>query len=428
MHKNTAPIGVSHRVTPPESGAPRAGRRGFWIVTTVLGFSLTAASAPTPLYGVYAADWNFSPITLTVVFAVYAVALLGALLAFGSLSDAIGRKPVIMTALACQVVALLWFITADSVAWLVAARIAQGLATGLVSAAVSAALLDLQPPGRTGLAALMNALVSTAGLGAGALGSGALVEYAPRPERLVYVLLLLAAVLLLVVTPFLVDETVPTRSRPRLWSSIGVPKPVLPAFLAAAPCLVATLALGGLYLSLGPSLAAQLSHSHNHLLGGAVPAMLCGTGALATAVLRSASARTCMIVGCTTLVTGSLLTATALSLDVPALFYVSTVIAGVGFGTGYLGALRSLVSLVGPQQRAALVSAIYIVVYTAFSVPVVVAGVVATHVDLRHTAITFCAVLTVLALTALVATLRTSARPEHTTTSDFAGPSDSQSS
>ncbi len=428
MQKNTAPIGAGHRLTPPEPGAPRAGRRGFRIVTTVLGFSLTAASAPTPLYGVYAADWNFSEITLTVVFAVYAVALLGALLAFGTLSDAIGRKPVIITALACQVIGLLWFITADSVAWLVAARIAQGLATGLVSAAVSAALLDLQPPGRTGLAALMNALVSTAGLGAGALGSGALVEYAPHPERLVYVVLLLAAVLLLVVTPAFVDESVTTRSRPRLWSSISVPKPVRPAFLAAAPCLVATLALGGLYLSLGPALASRLSNSHNHLLGGAVPAMLCGTGALATAVLRSAPARSCMIVGCTTLVAGSLLTATALSLDSPALFYVSTVIAGVGFGTGYLGALRSLVSLVDPQHRAALVSAIYIVVYTAFSVPVVVAGVMATHIGLRHTAIIFCVVLAVLALTALVATLRRPARPQHTAPSDLAGLPDPQSS
>ncbi|MGW3108306.1 MFS transporter [Streptomyces sp. NPDC001100] len=427
MQKNTA-IRADHRLIPPQPGVPLAGRRGFWIVTTVLAFSLTAASAPTPLYGVYAADWNFSEITLTVVFAVYAVALLGALLAFGTLSDAIGRKPVIIMALACQVIGLLWFITADSVAWLVAARIAQGLATGLVSAAVSAALLDLQPPGRTGLAALMNALVSTAGLGAGALGSGALVEYAPHPERLVYVVLLPAAVLLLVLTAVLVDESVTTKSRPRLWSSISVPKPVRPAFLAAAPCLVSTLALGGLYLSLGPSLASQLSNSHNHLLGGAVPAMLCGTGALATAVLRSAPARSCMIVGCTTLVSGSLLTAAALSLGSPALFYVSTVIAGVGFGTGYLGALRSLVSLVGPQHRAALVSAIYIVVYTAFSVPVVVAGVMATHIGLRHTAITFCGVLAVLALTALVATLRRPARPQHPAPSDRAGLPDPQSS
>ncbi|MGJ6968837.1 MFS transporter [Streptosporangium sp. G11] len=393
---------------------PGGGPRGFWIVTAVLGFSLAAAGAPTPLYGVYAARWGFSAITLSVVFAVYAVALLGALLAFGALSDAVGRKPVVILALSLQVIGLLCFVAATDAGWLLAARVAQGAATGLVSAAASAALLDLQPPGRPGLGAFMNALMSSAGLCAGALGSGALVQYAPHPERLVYVVLLVMAVLLLAGVLLLVDETVTDRKRPRLWSRIAVPKPIRPAFLTAVPCLAATLALGGLYLSLGPSLAGDLNHSHNHLLGGGVPAMLCGTGALATAALRLRAPRVCMIAGCVTLTSGSALTTIALVVESPGLFYASTVVAGVGFGAGCLGSLRSLVSLADPEQRGALVSAIYIVVYTAFSVPIVVAGVIATHIGLHATAIGFCAVLAVLALTALIATLRTSAPAEPT--------------
>ncbi|MGC5567915.1 MFS transporter [Streptomyces sp. FR-108] len=423
--RNSAAVHAAPRHAAETSGT---GKRGFWIVTSVLALTLTAASAPTPLYGIYAADWHFSSITLTVVFAIYAVALLFALLAFGTLSDAIGRKPVIIAALVLQAAGMLWFITADSVTWLVVARIAQGLATGLVSAAVSAALLDLQPPGRTGLAALTNALMSTAGLGAGALGSGALVEYAPHPQRLVYIVVLIAAVVLLVAVIFCVDETVTAKRRPQLWSSIAVPKALVPAFLAAAPCLVATLALGGLYLSLGPSLAHELNHSTNHLLGGAVPAMLCGTGALATAVMRSSSARSCIIVGCTTLAVGPGLTAVALGIGNSPLFYASTVIAGVGFGVGYLGTLRSLVTLADPEHRGALVSAIYLVAYTAFSVPVVVAGVVTTREGLEHTAIGFCAVLAVLAVTALAATLRTSNRAARVAPPSPAGLTDSQSS
>ena len=400
-------------------GAPRspraaAGLRGFWVVTAVLGFSLTAASTPTPLYGVYAADWHFSPVTLTVVFAVYAVALLGALLAFGTLSDAIGRRPVILLALLLQVVGLVCFLAADGVGWLLAARVAQGLAVGLASAAVSAALLDLQPAGRPGLGAFMNALVSTAGLGAGALGSGALVQYAPYPERLVYGVLLVVGVLLLAGVRLLVDETVTDRSRPRLWSRIAVPAPIRPAFLASVPCLAASLALGGFYLSLGPSLARDLSGSANHLLGGAVPAMLCGTGALATAALHARSPRFCMIVGCVSLASGSALTVVALSTGSAGLFYASAVVAGIGFGAGYLGSFRGLVALAAPQQRGSLVSAIYVVVYTAFSVPIVMAGVVDTHVGLRDTAIGFCAALTALAFTALLATLRASGRPDRT--------------
>jgi MFS family permease len=368
---------------------------------------LTAASSPTPLYGVYAASWGFSAITLTVVFSVYAVALLGALLAFGRLSDAIGRKPVILLALALQMISLVCFIAAAGVGWLLAARVAQGAATGLVSAAVSAALLDLQPARRPGRAALTNALMSTGGLGLGALGSGALVEYAPQPDRLVYIVLLVVAVVLLVAVRFRVDETITDRTRPRLWSRIAVPKQARPTFLAAVPCLAATLALGGLYLSLGPSLASDLSHSHNHLLGGGVPAMLCGTGALSIAALRSWSPRTCMIAGCISLTVGPALTVVALSIPNAGLFYASTAVAGVGFGVGYLGAFRSLVARATPEHRGALVSAIYVVAYTAFSIPVVVAGVIDTHIGLRDTATGFLAVLAVLAFTALIATLRT---------------------
>ncbi|MGW3746055.1 MFS transporter [Streptomyces sp. NPDC005146] len=400
---------AARRPAVSESIQPARGPRGFWVVAAVLGFSLTVASSPTPLYSVYAARWGFSAITLTVVFAVYAVALLSALLAFGTLSDAIGRKPVIVVALSLQVTSLVCFIVATDVGWLLAARLAQGAATGLASAGVSAALLDLQGAGRPGRGALMNALMSTGGLGAGALGSGALVEYAPHPQQLVYIVLLVTAVLLLAGVGLFVDETVTDRTRPRLWSGIAVPKQARPTFLAAVPCLAATLALGGLYLSLGPSLASDLSHSHNHLLGGGVPAMLCGTGALAIAALRSWSPRNCMIVGCVSLTAGPALTVAALSIQNAGLFYASTVIAGVGFGVGYLGAFRSLVSLATPEHRGALVSAIYVVAYTAFSLPVVVAGVIDTHIGLRDTATGFCAVLAVLAFTALIATLRTPA-------------------
>ncbi|MGW7672694.1 MFS transporter [Streptomyces sp. NPDC054775] len=421
---------MASQETPPVTRTERAvsavltdrpARRGFWVAAAALGLSLAAATAPTPLYSTYAANWHFSAITLTAVFAVYAVALLAALLAFGTLSDAIGRKPVIVLALGAQILSLICFICATGVGWLLAARIGQGLATGLASAAVSAALLDLQPPGKNGLGAFVNALTSNAGLGAGALISGALVEYAPRPQRLVYIALLVVVIVLMAAVAVFIDETVPERSKPKLWSRIAVPKGARPIFVTAVPCLTATLGLGGLYLSLGPSIAADLSRSHNHLLGGGVAAILCGTGALATAVLRTWSARACMITGCVALATGSAVTVVALAAHNPGLFYASTVVAGVGFGTGYLGSFRSVVALAEPEHRGELVSAVYIVLYSAFSVPIVVAGVLTTHIGLHETAIWFCAALASLALVALVKTLRTTPQIEAAAVSVTAG-------
>ena len=105
-------------------------RFSFWTVAATLWLFLFAAAAPSPLYGMYAARWRFSALTLTEVFAVYAVALLVALLLTGSLSDFAGRRPVILGAIAIELASMLTFVAASDVTWLFVARITQGVATG----------------------------------------------------------------------------------------------------------------------------------------------------------------------------------------------------------------------------------------------------------------------------------------------------------
>src|ERR687888_586431 len=153
----------------------------FWFLAALLGLLLFAASAPSPLYAVYEQRWRFSPITLTVIFAVYAFALLVALLTTGRLSDHLGRRPVLVLALVVQIAGMVAFVLADGVAALYVARILQGLGTGIATGAISAWLLDLEPPERRGLGSLVGSTAPMAGLAAGALGSGLLVQYAPDP-------------------------------------------------------------------------------------------------------------------------------------------------------------------------------------------------------------------------------------------------------
>ena len=81
-------------------------KAGFWVHASILGLFLVASTAPSPLYGVYAARFHFSPLTITTVFAVYALAPLTTLLVTGSLSDAIGRRPVIFGALGLELVSM----------------------------------------------------------------------------------------------------------------------------------------------------------------------------------------------------------------------------------------------------------------------------------------------------------------------------------
>lgn len=392
------------------SPASRA-KGGFWVLAAILGLFLVASTAPSPLYGVYAARFHFSPVTITTVFAVYALALLTTLLVTGSLSDAIGRRPVIFGALGLELVSVAFFLVANSVVWLYAGRIVQGVATGAVTGAVSAALVDLEPPGRPGFAALVGSATPAAGFALGALVSGALVQYGPVPLRLVYALILAGFVVLALALRVIPEPGAQMGSvslRPR----IGIEPQVRMSFLAALPCLVATYALSGIYLSLGPSLALRLQGSHN-LLFGALDLFLLGAPAVAApVVLAGRPARPVMLGGCGVLVLGVTLTVIGIVTGTTPLFLAGTTVAGAGYGAAFLGAFRTLAALASPTGRGALVAAIYIVCYLSVALPVVVAGILVTQLGLRPTSIGYGIVLAVLAAIAIPATLRATVRDD----------------
>jgi MFS family permease len=160
---------------------PRAA--AFWLVAGTTAILLSASSAPSPLYPVYQAEFGFSALTLTGIFAVYVLALLVSLLTVGRLSDFLGRRPVLAAALVAEAAAMAVFLGAHGVAALFAARVIQGFATGAAIGVVGAYLLDLQPTDGSRLGSLVNGAATTAGLSIGTIGSGVLIQYAPHPTR-----------------------------------------------------------------------------------------------------------------------------------------------------------------------------------------------------------------------------------------------------
>jgi MFS family permease len=387
----------------------------FWFSAAVLGIVFAGSAVVSPLYRVYQEKWHFSPVSLTSVFAVYAIAVLVVLLIGGSLSDHVGRRPMIALALASEVVSAWLFLSAHGLGALYGGRVLQGVATGAAASAAGAALLDLQPRDRPTAASTVNAIASSAFLAAGALGAGLLVQYAPAPTHLVFWVLLAVSLAGLVVLG-LMDE--PGARRPLstgvLRPRAGVPHAARGAFVAALPALIATWALGGLYFSLAPSLAEQLARSSDVVWGGLVIFLLCAPAAVASLVAREVRPRNAMVVGSCVLAVGSLATVAAVLGRSSAGLLLSTAVAGVGFGTAFLGAFRHLVSLATDDQRGALVATIYIVSYLAFSLPVIGAGVAADHFGLRSTSVAYGAVVAVFAALAAVAErvqLQVSRRP-----------------
>ena len=250
------------------------GRGHLVYLAFVMLCFFAASSAPTPLYHVYQQAWGFSSALLTLIFAVYALSLLATLLVFGSLSDYLGRRPVIFAALVLEILSLLLFIGATDVSWLIAARVLQGIATGIATSALGAAMLDTsQTQGP-----LINSIAPMFGMALGALGTSALVEYAPMPLTLAY-LLLLAAFVLQALYLLRVGETVTPQPGvlETLKPALSVPTRARSTLLLILPADIAAWALGGFFLSLAPSLLAAATGSTSVLNGGlAVAALSCG--------------------------------------------------------------------------------------------------------------------------------------------------------
>ncbi|CAI8745727.1 MFS transporter [Pseudomonas sp. IT-P258] len=380
-----------------------SNRASLWFLAITLLSFLAASTAPTPLYHLYQEQMQFSAATLTLIFGVYALSLLAALLTVGSMSDYLGRKPVIFTAVLLNTLAMLLFIYADSVAWLISARVLQGFATGMATAVLSATLLDTDRQHGP----LVNSVAPLIGMALGGMGCGLLAEFAPAPLHLTYWLLLVLFVMQ-AVWVWRLPESVTRQSG--AWASLRptlhVPVQARATLWRVLPINTATWALGGFYASLAPSLVRTATGSTSNLIGGATVAALTVTGALMIYTLRNQAATKALQLGACSLPTGvALILLGVHSASLP-LFFLGTLVAGCGFGAGFLGAVRSLVPLALPHERAGLMSAYYVLSYLAFCLPALLAGNLARTFGLVATTDGYGAVLMVLALSAMAGLLR----------------------
>lgn len=351
-------------------------RAAFWLQVSIAVTFLAGSSAPTPLYSVYQGRWGFSPITTTVVFGVYALAVLASLLVFGSLSDHIGRRPVLLAAIALQVAAMVVFATAGGVAELSVARIVQGLSTGAAVGALGAGLLDLDRVRGT----IANAVAPVLGTASGALVSAVFVQFLPGPTHLVYGTLLAVFVLQGIGVAFMRESAAP---RPGALASLRVHVALPPAvrrpLLVATPALVALWSLAGFYGSLGPALVRLVSGSDSVVLGGLALFVLAGSGGLIVLFVQRTAPRDAMLLGVVGLLTGVALTLLAVRFGSTLELFIGAAVAGVGFGSAFQGALRTIVPAAAPHERAGVLSLVYVVCYLSMGMPAVVAGYLVVH-------------------------------------------------
>jgi predicted MFS family arabinose efflux permease len=373
----------------------------FYLLASITISFLAGSSAPTPLYALYQAQWGFSPITVTIIFGIYAISVLTALLFVGRLSDHLGRRPVLIAATAVQAATMVLFATASGVGDLVLARIIQGLATGAAVGAVGAGMIDLNKE----RGATANAVAPAFGTATGGVLSGFFVQYLPAPTHLVYAVLGTIFVLQGIGVALMADTITPAPGAlASLKPQLDLPAATRGPLLLALPVLVASWALAGFYGSLGPMLVRGMLGVDSALLGGLTLFVLTASGGLAVMVLQHREARTMMTLGASLLAAGVGVAVWSLPHHAIAAFFAGTSIAGVGFGTGFQGAVRSIVPFAAPHERAGVLSIVFVVSYLSMGVPAIVAGMlVARHGNILGTGEEFGVVVMTLALAAVLA-------------------------
>ncbi|WP_426593417.1 MFS transporter [Cellulomonas sp. McL0617] len=388
---------------PPLARARLSGGAGIAVIASVFIAFLAASSAPTPLYAIYQAEWGFSAITTTVVFGAYAVAVLLSLLTLGRLSDHVGRRPVLLVTMAVQALAMLILATADGVPELLVGRVVGGLSTGAAVAAGGAWMLDLDRAKGT----LANAAAPGFGTAFGALLASLVVATLPAPKHLIFLLVVLVLAVQAAAVAR-IPETAPREpgalasTRPQ----VSLPRHVRRAATVALPVMFAVWALAGFYGSLGPALIGTLVGSRSVAFAGLGLFVLAGVAAVTVLVLRNLPARRVMLVGILALIVGVAVVLVAVHTVSPVLFFVGTGLAGVGFGAGFQGGIRLVLPQTRPDERAGVLSLLYVVSYLGLGVPAVLAGVLVVHSgNLLTTARDYGVFVIALALVALVGLL-----------------------
>lgn len=385
----------------------RGATYGFTLAIVSLVAMMAGASAPSPFYPVLAQRIGFDAVVTTIVFAVYAVALLATLVTAGSLSDHIGRRPVASAGLLLLAVSVVVFWNADATGLLVLARLLQGVASGLLLSSVSAAIADLEPVSRPGSAAVWNAVAPMAGLAIGALVAGTVLD--ATKDALVDVFAPLAVLyVVLAALVWFAPETAPRKpgALASLRFRLKVPASMRALFLQSTPAIFAGWATGGFFLSLGASIVHIELGGVAHVWQGLSVALLAGAGAIAAFLIRRRSARAITIYGTVALSGGTVLTLLALALGSLPGYLAAVVVAGSGFGTAFFGVVRSLAPHIPATERADVFAVIFLVSYLAFGIPAVIAGLLVQLVGLGPVAYGYGIVVAVLAATAAVLRIR----------------------
>lgn len=341
---------------------------------------------PTPLYPGYEEKYNFTSITTTTLFAVYAAGVIAALVVFGQASGRLGRRPVLGVGIVLALVSTVVFLCAGQLWMLYLGRVLSGLSAGIFTATGTAAVMENAPASHKNLASALATGANIGGLGLGILMAGVVAEWSSWPLRMPFVV---HAVLLVLAGGAMaaVRETTDPDASHRILQLPRIPDKARPLFMAASSGAVAGFMMCGIYSSVAPGFLTSVLDIDSSATIGIAVSLVFVASAIGQILLRPLADRTLIVSGAVALVGGMVLLGLALTTASLVAFIASALLAGAGQGVLFMTGMRAVLQRVDVQERTQVTTSYFIVAYLAIALPSIAAGVVSTMVDLKVTGI-----------------------------------------
>lgn len=363
---------------------------------------MMGTTLPTPLYPLYSNVFQLSPLMITVIYAVYAVGVIGGLLVFGQLSDRIGRRYVLIPGIILSIISAIVFLFASNVGLLLLGRVVSGLSAGLFTSTATTTIVNLAPDDKKNQASTIASSVNMLGLGFGPLLCGVLAQYLPYALHLVFIVdivLLIPAFIGIWLMPEPIKDKQSFRIKVQ---KLSVPSNIRGTFIYAVIPVFVGFSMLGLFTAISPNFLGDILDIHNRAIIGLTVFLVFCASTVGQLLFKQKSDYNVLMLGSATLIVGVILVGISLLLSSYVLLLIGAIVSGLGQAFSFRAGLSTINSVSPQYKQAEITSTFFTIAYIAISIPVVGVGLLQLGLSIQGAGIVFSIIVVLLAIISLV--------------------------
>lgn len=363
---------------------------------------MMGTTLPTPLYPLYSNVFQLSPLMITVIYAVYAVGVIGGLLVFGQLSDRIGRRYVLIPGVILSIISAIVFLFASNVGLLLLGRVVSGLSAGLFTSTATTTIVNLAPDDKKNQASTIASSVNMLGLGFGPLLCGVLAQYLPYALHLVFIIdivLLIPAFIGIWLMPEPIKDKQSFRIKVQ---KLSVPSNIRGTFIYAVIPVFVGFSMLGLFTAISPNFLGEILNIQNKAIIGLTVFLVFCASTVGQLLFKQKSDYSVLMLGSATLILGVILVGISLLLSSYVLLLIGAIVSGLGQAFSFRAGLSTVNSVSPQDKQAEITSTFFTIAYIAISIPVVGVGLLQLGLSIQGAGLTFSIIVVLLAIISLV--------------------------